>query len=131
MKERKTLTLYRMTFADGSFVMGTARILTHASPYSANYIRLLARTGAMASNGCTVAKIIPGAEYREPHRMSTAIYIATNPHEDPIIGPAEEIAALTGYTTRYILNLASSGRISKASWRVRRATEEEAKEAES
>ena len=129
MADSRKPSIYRMTYPDGTYVIGTSRMLSHASPYSANYIRLLARTGAMASNGCTVAKIIPGADYPEPPKVSSAIYLATNPNEDPIIGPADEIADLTGYTTRYILNLASSGQVTKAGWSVRRATDEEVKEA--
>ena len=128
MSEKKSTAIYRMTYPDGTFVTGTARMLSHASIYSANYIRLLARTGAATADGCTVervASMTDGGIKRE----SVAIYIATNPHEDPIIGPADEIAALTGYTVRYVLNIASNGAVTKAGWSVRRATEKEAREA--
>lgn len=128
MADSRKPSIYRMTYPDGTYVIGTSRMLYHASPYSANYIRLLARTGAAASNGCTVERVGIGTQDNEP-RKSTAIYIATNPRDDPIIGPADEIAALTGYTVRYVLNIASNGAVTKAGWSVRRATKEEAKEA--
>lgn len=45
-------------------------------------------------------------------------YTASNPDEDDIVGSAEEIACLTGYTTRFIRWLAEDKRKSSCGWTV-------------
>lgn len=45
-------------------------------------------------------------------------YTATNPNEDDIVGSAEEVACLTGYTSRFIRWLADGERKSSCGWTV-------------
>lgn len=115
------MNIYKLTRPDGTFVTATARMLSRVVGYSPYYIRELARSGKVTPDGCR-AELVTALSCH-------VIYIATNPLEDPIIGPAEEIAALTGYTERYVINLASYGLVTKAGWSVRRATDEEIAEA--
>ena len=125
------MNIYKLMRPDGTVVTATARMLSRAVGYSADYIRELARTGVASADGCRVELLaeLSQGELRDAGLNRPKVYLAENPDEDPIIGPAEEIAALTGYTERYVLNLASSGRVTKAGWRVRRATDAEVKEA--
>lgn len=54
----------------------------------------------------------------------TGIYIAEHPEDDPIIGPAEEVACLLGYSRWYIRRLAREGKKSKTGWSIRREESE-------
>lgn len=48
------------------------------------------------------------------------VYVAENPNEDPVSGSMQEVADILGYTRRYILILANTGRVSKGGWRVKK-----------
>ncbi len=48
------------------------------------------------------------------------VYEATNPNDDPVSGSMQEVADVLGFTRRYILTLANTGRVSKGGWRVKK-----------
>jgi hypothetical protein len=48
------------------------------------------------------------------------VYVAENPNDDPVSGSMQEVADILGYTRRYILTLANTGRVSKGGWRVKK-----------
>lgn len=48
------------------------------------------------------------------------VYVAENPNEDPVSGSMQEVADILGYTRRYILTLANTGRVSKDGWCVKK-----------
>lgn len=119
--------IYRVIRADGSYVSGTARMLSHGTPYSANYIRKIADTKTITQYGDRVVTVEHNAGKL---LVPPVVLIAENPADDPIIGPAEEIAALTGLTQNRIRELARTGGSSRAGWTVRPATEEEIRRVE-
>lgn len=53
-----------------------------------------------------------------PETLPARIFRAERENDDPIVGPAEEIAALTGYCRAFIYELAETGKASFAGWRV-------------
>lgn len=48
------------------------------------------------------------------------VYVAENPNDDPVSGSMQEVADILGYTRRYILTLANTGRVSKDGWCVKK-----------
>lgn len=120
--------IYRVTRPDGTYITGSSYMLAKAIPLSAQYIREIAKFQRVTREGYAVELVRAGNEFPAKPRddMQKPIYVAENPDDDPIIGPAEEISALTGYTRQHILRLAKEGLRTKAGWTVRPATEEEA-----
>lgn len=60
-----------------------------------------------------------------PETLPARIFRAERENDDPIIGDAEEIAALTGYCRAFVYELAETGKASFAGWRVTEITDEE------
>ena len=56
----------------------------------------------------------------ERYKIVTSVYIAEHPDDDPIIGPAEEVACLLGYSIRYVRRIAQNGTKSGKGWTIRR-----------
>lgn len=127
MADNKNPNIYRIVRADGTFVTGSSYMLAKVVPYNPRYIRELAKRGTTTRNGERVELVRAGNEFPAPRdNIKKPIYVAENPDDDPIIGPAEEISALTGYTRQHIIRLSKDGARTKKGWTVRPATEEEA-----
>jgi len=122
--------IYRAERPDGTYVTGSSYMLEKVLPYSNRYIRELAKAGITTRKGYRVTLVKAGNEFPAPPRdsMKKPIYVAENPDDDPIIGPCEEIALLTGYTRQHIIRLSKDGKRTKAGWMVRPATPEEEEE---
>ena len=114
--------IYRVTCPDGSVLTGTAVDLSAQTGINDNYLRAAAKLNRPISGSYTVRLIRRG----NCNITTGKIYVAEHPDEDPIIGPASELALLTGMTDVWIRQIAVSGRSSRDGWRVRLATEEEA-----
>lgn len=129
MPDNKNPNIYRIIRADGTFVTGSSYMLAKVVPYNPRYIRELAKRGTTTRNGERVELVRAGNEFPAPRdNMKKPVYVAENPDDDPIIGPCEEIAALTGYTKQHICRLALTGDRTKRGWTVRPATPEEEEE---
>lgn len=48
------------------------------------------------------------------------VYVAERLNDDPVSGSMQEVADILGYTRRYILTLANTGRVSKDGWCVKK-----------
>lgn len=130
MADNKTPNIYRAERPDGTYVTGSSYMLALAIPYSARYIREAAKIGRTTREGYRITLVKAGNHFPNPPRtdMKKPVYVAENPDDDPIIGPCEEIAALTGYTKQHICRLALTGDRTKRGWTVRFATPEEEEE---
>ena len=118
-------TLYRVTYPDGTYVIGSAYQLVGTLSKSASYIRELARTGETSRKGIRVSVEEPGDQ--PLHSTKRKYYVATNPDEDPIVGSAAEISALTEISDVHIRYIARTHQTCRG-WSVREATDEEWRE---
>lgn len=118
-------TLYRVTYPDGTHVIGTARQLVGMLSLSTSYIRELARTGETSRKGIRITVEEPGDQ--AIHSTARKYYVATNPDEDPIVGSAAEISALTEISDVHIRYIARHKKVCRG-WSVREATDEEWRE---
>ena len=98
-------------------ITGTAREIGDRLGVIPGYIRALARSGRATKDGWTVDIVTPTE--RTGMRYERKEYIAECPDNDPIIGPVEEIAALTGLHPSSVAYLIRSGGKSRTGWRVR------------
>jgi hypothetical protein len=121
------LTVYKASNESGNWISGTAAILSARIGLSVSYVQQLARTGETSRNGWTVERI---AEGDRAGRHKAQIYAAEREGDDPIVGPAEEIAALTGFTTSNVRRAARKGIRTRNGWRFRPATPEEIADAD-
>lgn len=99
-------------------IVGTAREIGDRIGNEANYIRALARSGRYSKNGWRIETDTPTPRTGKAGRPG-AEYIAERPDDDPIIGPVEEIAALTGLHPTSVAYLIRSGGKSREGWTVR------------
>jgi hypothetical protein len=122
--------IYRVTRPDGTYVTGSSYMLAKVIPLSPRYIREIAKFQRVTREGYAVELVRAGHEFPAKPRddMLKPVYVAENPDDDPIIGPAEEISALTGYTRQHIIRLSKDGARTKKGWTVRPATPEEEEE---
>jgi hypothetical protein len=97
---------------------GTAREIADRLGHGDNYIRHIARTGVTTKKGWRIELETPGP-YTGINNAIPRDYIAERPDDDPIIGPVEEIAALTGMHPSSVEYLIRTGGKSRAGWRVR------------
>lgn len=103
---------------------GTAYDLAEITGCNPHDIRAHARAGehSRTRSGWSFVCITRGGGMLPPHTAET-IFVATNPREDPIVGPAEEIAALTGMSEGRVFRIWASGHASRDGWTIRRASE--------
>ena len=105
----------------GRIIRGTAPEIAQAVGRSISWVRDLARNNRRSAEGWSVRQVT-----RLPRvRYNACVYTAERRNDDPVIGGAEEVGALLGYSPWYIRKLAKTGLMSKAGWRVRKATAEE------
>lgn len=97
-------------------IEGTAREIGDKIGHEANYIRVMARTGHMSKAGWIVKVVAPSTLHGG--RLGGE-YIAECPGEDPIVGPVDEIAALTGLSSESVRYLIRTHGKSRAGWTVR------------
>lgn len=105
-------------------IIGTAREIADRLGHGANYIRRIARTGVTTKKGWRIELEKPGP-YTGINNSIPRDYIAERPDDDPIIGPVEEIAALTGLHPVSVEYLIRTGGKSCYGWRVRPIEETE------
>lgn len=107
---------------DGRIIRGTAPEIAQAVGRSISWVRDLARNDRKSAEGWTVRQVtrLPRVHY------NACVYTAERKDDDPITGGAEEVGALLGYSPWYVRKLANTGLTSKAGWKVRKATAEEA-----
>lgn len=98
-------------------IVGSTKELARRTFLTSDSIRKLVRSnGAKQSrDGWRFGVVIPpeGCNGFSPAKE----YRATNPDEDPIVGPAEEIAALTGMSSSWVRVMAKTGRVTNG-WTV-------------
>ena len=100
-------------------IRGTATDIGAKLGHDAGYIRRCVRDGHMTKSGWTFRVVCR----KEGPRAGVNEYIATNPREDPIIGPISEISALTGMSGSNIRRLIQTGRSSLNGWTVKKIGE--------
>lgn len=113
-----TPTIYRAE-RDGVFIIGTAGMIAKGIRHEVGTVRKWAREGRTFADGWRVVIAL------EPTPLRREIYVAEHPDDDPIIGDAEEVAALLGIAEGTVHKLCAEHRVSRHGWTVRRATEEE------
>lgn len=103
-------------------ITGTAREIGYKLGMMSNYIRALARSGRVSKAGWRIEIDTPSQNTGKAGRPA-AEYIAERADDDPIIGPVDEIAALTGLDPSSVRYLIRTGGKSWSGWRVRPAEE--------
>ncbi|MBR4184308.1 MAG: hypothetical protein IKQ87_00950 [Clostridia bacterium] len=100
-------------------IVGTSRKVAQTLGLNPFYLRDRVRTNARGRtrDGWLLRQLMPGEP--PPAAKPARIFRAENPREDPIEGPAEEIAALTGLRRGFVYDLAETGRASFKGWTVR------------
>lgn len=116
-----TAYVYECRWANGRVVRGTAPEVAKAVGRSASWVRDLARNNRPSVEGWTVRQVT-----RLPRVRYNAVYVAERKNDDPVTGGAEEIGGVLGYSAWYVRKLCREGLMSKAGWKVRKATAEEA-----
>lgn len=104
-------------------ITGTAREIAGRLGHLDNYIRHIAQTGGVTKSGWRIDRITAPKYAEETHHYAGREYVAERPDDDPIIGPVDEIAALTGMRPTSVMYLISSGGTSRDGWTIRPAEE--------
>lgn len=102
-------------------ITGTAREIGEKLNHEAGYIRHLALSGGITKTGWAIMLETASSRSIRTHR----VFIAEHPDEDPIIGPVEEISALTGMSPESVRYLIRKGGKSWSGWTVRPLTDED------
>lgn len=121
-----TVSIFQAQRGD-EILQGTAHELSLILGIDPHDIRAHARIGekSRTRSGWSFVIVARGTGML-PQSFDELVFVATNPREDPIVGPAEEIAALTGMAEGKIYRLWNSGEVSREGWRIRRVIEKEA-----
>lgn len=98
-------------------IIGTTKELAEALYLTPDSVRKMARSNGQRQtrDGWRFGVVTPPQDcngFSAPKE-----YRATNPDEDPIVGPASEIAALTGMTAAWVRTMARTGRVTNG-WTV-------------
>ncbi len=101
-----TAAIYRAVCGDREIV-GTSREIQMETGIFFDYVRKLAKSGRTTKDGWTISVVKPADRSRIECPNE---YIAECEGEDPIIGPASEIADLTGMDVAQVRALIRTGK---------------------
>lgn len=105
-----TVTHYYLAERGDEQVVGTISEIAALLGKTEHYVHKLIMTKYRTRAGWTVRR----------YGKTISVYIAEHPDDDPIIGPAEEVACLLGYSIRYVRRIAQNGTKSGKGWTIRR-----------